>query len=109
MNFNILTTSLFERKLKHLAKKYLSIASDMEILEKELMQNPTMGDPLGKNCYKVRMAITSKGKGKRAGARIITYIRIVQNTVYLIDIYDKSQQITITDKELQIIIDTFVD
>lgn len=27
------------------------------------------GEPLGKDCYKIRMAITSKGKGKSGGSR----------------------------------------
>jgi len=59
-----------------------------------------MGDPLGKHCYKVRMAITSKGQGKSGGARIITYIRVLKNTVYLMDIYDKSEQESISDREI---------
>ena len=81
MNFEVLTTKLFERKLKPLAKKYHSIADDLESLEKELKQNPTLGTPLGKDCYKIRMAIASKGQGKSGGARIITYIRVLKNTV----------------------------
>ena len=101
MNFEVLTTKLFERKLKPLAKKYHSIADDLENLEKELKQNPTLGTPLGKDCYKIRMAIASKGQGKSGGARIITYIRVLKNTVYLIDIYDKSEQESITDREIQ--------
>jgi hypothetical protein len=28
------------------------------------MENPTQGTPLGKDCYKIRMAISSKNKGK---------------------------------------------
>ena len=101
MNFEVLTTKPFERKLKPLAKKYHSIVDDLELLEKELKRNPTLGTPLGKDCYKIRMAITSKGQGKSGGARIITYIRVLKNTVYLMDIYDKSEQESITDREIQ--------
>jgi len=100
MNFEVLITKPFERKLKPLAKKYHSIVDDLEALEKELKKDPTMGDPLGKHCYKVRMAITSKGQGKSGGARIITYIRVLKNTVYLMDIYDKSEQESISDREI---------
>jgi mRNA-degrading endonuclease RelE of RelBE toxin-antitoxin system len=109
MNFNVLITKPFERKLKQLAKKYPSIATDLDKLEKELSQNPNMGISLGKNCYKIRMAISSKAKGKSGGARIITYLRIIKNTVYLIDIYDKSEQVAISDNELMMIIETLSD
>ncbi len=71
----------------------------------ELIENPTLGTPIGKDCYKLRFAITSKGKGKSGGARIITYVRVVRQTVFLMDIYDKSEQATITDKELLLLID----
>ena len=64
-----------------------------------------MGTPLGKDCFKIRVAISSKGKGKSAGARIITYVKIVQSSIYLMDIYDKSDQATISDKELIFLID----
>jgi hypothetical protein len=33
--------------------------------------------------YKVRMAISSKGKGKRGGARIITFFRAKSDLVVL--------------------------
>ena len=109
MSFNVLSTRPFERKLKCLAKKHLSIAGDLEILEEELKQNPTLGEPLGKDCYKIRMAITSKGQGKSSGARIITCVRVVKNTVYLIDIYDKSEQETVSDKQMRKAIDEFAE
>ena len=38
-----------------------------------LEQYPYQGTSLGKGVRKVRMAITSKGKGKSGGARVITY------------------------------------
>jgi hypothetical protein len=47
------------------------------------------------------MAISSKGKGKSGGARIITYLQILAHTVYLLSIYDKSEKENISDKELK--------
>ena len=105
MNFDIIATEPFERKLKLLAKKYKSLASDLALVIDELTINPTMGTPIGKDCYKLRIAISSKGKGKSGGARMITFVRIVKQTVFLMDIYDKSEQVTISDKELQLLID----
>ena len=100
MNYKILITSEFKREIKHLSKKYPSLQDDFGIFLKQLSLNPIQGVSIGKNCYKVRLAITSKGKGKSGGARIITYIQILAETVILISIYDKSERATITDKEI---------
>lgn len=105
MNFNVIATEPFEKKLKRLAKKYKSLVKDLASVVEKLSENPTLGTPIGKNCYKIRIAITSKGKGKSGGARMITYVRIVKQTVFLLDIYDKSQQAIITDKELLMLIE----
>jgi mRNA-degrading endonuclease RelE of RelBE toxin-antitoxin system len=105
MSFNVVATEPFERKLKRLAKKHKSLATDLALVIEELIANPTFGTPIGKNCYKLRIAISSKGKGKSGGARMITYVRIVKKTVFLMDIYDKSEQAIITDKELLMLID----
>lgn len=105
MSFDIIATGPFERKLKRLAKKYKSLKTDLLEVVVKLEEHPTLGTPIGKDCYKIRIAITIKGKGKSGGARIITYVRIVKETIYLMDIYDKSKQATISDKELQLLID----
>jgi len=47
------------------------------------------------------MAIASKGKGKSGGARVITYFRIMHKTVYLLTIFDKSEQEDIPNKDLR--------
>lgn len=42
---------------------------------------------------KIRMAITSKGRGKSGGARVITYTVVtaeMEGRVYLMNVYDKS-------------------
>jgi hypothetical protein len=74
--------------------------NDFEIFLDELENNPLQGDPLGKDCYKVRMAITSKQKGKSGGARVITCVKIVKEKVVLLSIYDKKEQDSISDKEI---------
>jgi len=43
----------------------------------------------------------SKGKGKRGGARVITCVHIIDDTVYLLSIYNKSEQETISTKDLE--------
>jgi len=104
MNYKITTTKDFEQEFKRLFKKYSSLKNDIADFIKELKKNPTMGDELGKNTRKVRMAIASKNKGKSGGARIITYhfwVDISNTKIYLLIIYDKSEQEGISEKKIQ--------
>lgn len=107
MKFDVVATDPFARKLKQLAKKYKSLKVDLAPLLILLSENPIQGTSLGKDCYKIRLAIASKGKGKSGGARIITYVRVVKKVVFLIDIYDKSQQDAISEKELKLLLEIF--
>ena len=101
MSFKIEATPEFVSEAKKLTKKYPSLKNDIAGLTEELSNNPQQGTSLGKNTYKIRLAIASKGKGKSGGARIITCVKIVASTVYLVSIYDKSVQNDISDKELK--------
>lgn len=101
MPFKIEATPEFLNEAKKLAKKYPSLKNDIAGLAEKLTTNPTLGTPLGKDAYKIRLAITSKGKGKSSGARIITCVKIISTIVYLVSIYDKSVQGDISDKELK--------
>ena len=85
---------------KNYLKKYDSIVQDLTNIINELSTNPKLGIPLGKNCYKIRFAIKSKSKGKSGGGRIISYVQFINKQAYLLDIYDKSEQNTISDEEL---------
>ncbi len=72
----------------------------MQTLGNLLARKPNTGISLGNNCYKIRIAIASKGKGKSGGARIITHLYVTRNTVYLLTIYDKSEQENINDQKI---------
>jgi mRNA-degrading endonuclease RelE of RelBE toxin-antitoxin system len=100
MSFKVKFIPKFEKELKRLGKKYPSLKTDFSRLLQSLKEDPSQGTPLGNECYKVRMAIASKSKGKSGGARVITCFKIVHGTVYLLTIFDKNEQDTITDKEL---------
>ena len=99
----------FDREAKRLKKKHASLADEIEALAEELRTNPTKGTPIGHSCFKIRLAIKSKGKGKSGGARVITYYYIHGNTVYLLSIYDKSERVTITDSELAELLDSITN
>jgi hypothetical protein len=91
----------FKKAIKALRKKYPSIVSDLDELLIRLEERPDFGIPLGKDCYKIRMAISSRHAGKSGGARVITCARVVKETIYLLTIFDKSSQETINDSELE--------
>jgi hypothetical protein len=86
-------------------KKYPSLKTAIRELAVELEENPTCGTPLGQQCYKIRLAIASKEKGKSGGARVITYYISEESVLFLLSIYDKSARNTITNDELAALLD----
>jgi hypothetical protein len=100
MKYNVLTIPPFDRQLKRLARKYPSLKAEYAALIEDLEENPNKGTSLGNNCFKIRLAIALKGRGKSGGARVITHFYIENETVFLIATYDKSEQANISDKEL---------
>ena len=108
MNFELQASPTFAKELKRLAKRHRSLKEDLAKLGSELKQNPTLGTPIGKDCYKIRLAISSKGKGKSGGARIITYVFVQGKTVYLLSIYDKSEQANISPNRLKELLESIL-
>lgn len=104
MNFSIVRTEEFSKHLKQLAKKYPSIKKDYDDLLISLTQNPSQGISLDKNCYKIRWKISSKQTGKSGGARVITYVKIENKRITLLDVYDKADKDSISEKELAALI-----
>lgn len=101
MAFEVIITQEALRQAKRLVKRYPSFKTDLLELIDDLTSNPFQGAALGKDLYKVRLAIRSKNKGRSAGARVITCVKVIHDTVYLAHIYDKSDQSTLTDIELK--------
>lgn len=63
----------------------------------------TSAQTLGGGLRKIRMAITSKGKGKSGGARVITFTVVVaveESEINLLYIYDKADS-SISKKEIE--------
>lgn len=118
MKVIVRTTANFKSEAKPLLKKYKSLTADLLKLEKELLENPRLGTPLGRDTYKIRLRISSKNKGKSGGARVISLVDSTligfteqtspeEITVNLLSIYDKSNVANITDKELKNLIKSF--
>ena len=101
MGYNIIPTPNFQKEFKKLHKKFPSIKEDLMVLADLLMDEPLQGSEIFKNCYKIRFAIKSKGKGKSGGARLITFVQIVGERIYLLSVYDKGERETVTDAFLK--------
>lgn len=65
MKYRISVTLEFLREMKHLSKRYKSLKEDLRNFGNDLLLNPEQGVSLGNNLRKIRIAITSKNKGKR--------------------------------------------
>lgn len=101
----IIATTQFSKDFKQLAKKYPSLANDLRQLQANLLENPTQGTPIGDDCYKIRLQITSKGKGKSGGGRVITCVQIINDTIHLVTLYDKSDISNVNDDFLKDAVD----
>ncbi|MDE5887831.1 MAG: addiction module toxin RelE [Muribaculaceae bacterium] len=98
MNYEIKLTKSFLKSLKALSKRYRSIKEDLSIFSESLKDNPFQGVELSPGIRKIRMAISSKGKGKSGGARVITMTTIISEEsgkIVMVAIYDKSDQETV--------------
>ncbi len=101
MSYRIKTIPIFDKQIKRLSKKYPSLKNDFITFLVSLQNEPRQGVSLGNNCFKIRFLITSKGKGKSGGARIITHLVVSDQIIYLINLYDKSEKASITNSELK--------
>lgn len=104
-NFEVIPILPFQRQAKRLIKKFPSLNKEVIELIESLQTNPQQGKDLGNGCYKIRLAIASKNKGKSGGARIITCIYLTEKEVYLLSIYDKGDKENLSEKELKELIE----
>lgn len=80
MQYQIKIAPTFKKEFKRLYKRYPSLEQDVINLHEEILAYPTtIGTDLGSGLRKIRMRITSKGKGKSGGARVITFTVVVSS------------------------------
>jgi mRNA-degrading endonuclease RelE of RelBE toxin-antitoxin system len=106
MSYNIIPTHRFEKELKRLAKKFPSLKNEFAVMIANISENPETGTFIGNSCYKIRLAIASKSKGKRGGARVVTHLYIATEAVYLLTIYDKGEKADLKPNELKEMIES---
>ena len=105
MGFDIIPTEIFKKEAKRLSKKFPSLKDELRELDRLLTENPKSGADLGQNTFKIRLGIKSKGKGKRGGGRVITYVLTKEKVIYLLILWDKSEKDTIDNKTITSIIE----
>ncbi len=101
MSFEVIPILPFQRQAKRLIKKFPSLKNELMDLIESLKEQPQQGTPLGNDCFKIRLSIASKNKGKSGGARVVTCVYVADSELYLLSIYDKSEQSSLNDKELK--------
>lgn len=108
MKYGIKPVPSFLKELKRLSKRYVSIKEDVLALGRSLQMNPNQGVDLGRGLRKIRMVITSKGRGKSGGVRVIT-LNVVFDAdsveILLVSIYDKTERENITMKEIETLLE----
>jgi len=109
MNCKVVALDNFRREAKRLLKKFPSLKDELFHLQQLLLQDPRTGTVIAENTYKIRLAVKSKGKGKSGGMRVLTHVVEIEMqveaqdaevTVFLLSIYDKSEEENISDKDL---------
>jgi len=104
MSYKVFTTGNFEKEARRLIKKYGSLKNEIAGLIEDLQHNPTRGTHVNSNIYKIRLAVASKGKGKRGGARVMTFVKVTREEVYLFSIYSKGEKDDISQQEINALI-----
>ena len=101
MSYNVKLSANFKKEAKRLSKKYPTLKIKLAELFTALEDNLTTGTPMGNDIYKIRLAIASKNKGKSGGARVMSFVKIIDTTVLLFSIYNKGEKNSISDKEVK--------
>lgn len=98
--FSVFESVTYKHSKKQLKKRFRQIDSDVNQFLHSLESVNDLGISLGDGIYKVRIANSDKNKGKSAGYRLITLLKVIESHIHLIYIYDKSDLENITEKEL---------
>ena len=104
--YKIKTTTLFNRSVKKLSKKYPNISNDFKKLLEQLKQGDFQGDKLqgfSGEVYKVRVASADQNKGKQGGFRTVYYVITKNEEVFLMEVYAKAYQEDLTNDQKQAI------
>lgn len=94
---------LFEKSVKQLRKKFPAIDDIVNELVNQIEADERPGDKIpnvGYDVYKVRLKNPDAQSGKSGGFRAIYYVRL-ENVVFMMTVYSKSQQSDVNIRELR--------
>ena len=94
--FTFIQTKLFARLFDELFSD-----DDLVELERCLMENPEVGVVVAGSGGVRKMRWGALGRGKRGGVRIIYYLRLSQERVWLLTLYPKSETDSIPGRILK--------
>ena len=93
-------TETFTKAIKQLQKRFKNIETDCEEFVQSIQTTENLGINLGNGVFKVRIANSDKKSGKSSGYRLISYLKLIDNKLYLMYIYDKSDFETVSEKQI---------
>lgn len=73
---------------------------DLRDLQNQILNNPENAVNLGDQLFKIRFSPKSLNKGKNGGYRVFYIDAIIYETIYLVDIINKSRQDNINSSKL---------
>lgn len=100
MKYRFIFTTWFDRNLKSLRKHNPSLRSDFKSFLQAFDAEAHPIIPRTGGARKARMS--AKGRGKRGGYRVVYYF-VLEDTVWLLTIYDKVQKENLSPDEEKII------
>jgi len=100
MKFQVIEQELYKKAVKKLSKNYKHIQNDIDDFLNSIDSKEDLGIELKSNVFKVRIKNSNKNRGKSAGYRLISYLKITNDQLHLLYIYDKSKLENLTEKEI---------
>jgi mRNA-degrading endonuclease RelE of RelBE toxin-antitoxin system len=98
-----------KRKYHTLEKQIKELINDFKKGEFDSSATPLTHseEPVKYDIFKMRMANPDAGEGKSGGYRIIYMIRTEHKLIVLLTLYSKSDQNSITDREIELLADGY--
>lgn len=93
-------TATYLKTIKKLQKRYPHISNDIENFIQNVHLPEDLGVHLGNDIYKARIKNSDKHKGKSAGYRLISLLKVIDNEIYLLFVYDKSDFENLSDSDI---------
>ncbi len=112
MMIKVIAPSSLLRDIKRLKKKYPNVTKDLRQLNEKLGKGEILGDAVAgfsHHVYKVRVASSDQKRGKRGGFRVVYYVVMDDEEIYLLTMYAKAQQENIRASEIQFLIDQLAE